>query len=205
MTKLIIIQAALLVFQIITYFGCERFQTRMHNVLSKFDQHIPFLPFTVIPYSTWFPLIAVFPITLFYGDASLYSIYMTAMFFDIVLSVIIYLIYPTTFERPTPPDTIMGKLMKAIYKGSYKGVNCAPSLHCSSCFMTIYFAIACSGMPMVLRAIYVVVAILIILSTMTTKQHAIIDVITALPMAVVSILIGMALPAEFLLSYVGTI
>ena len=95
--------------------------------------------------------------------------------------------------------------MKAIYKGSYKGVNCAPSLHCSSCFMTIYFAIACSGMPMVLRAIYVVVAILIILSTMTTKQHAIIDVITALPMAVVSILIGMALPAEFLLSYVGTI
>lgn len=180
MTKLIIIQAALLVFQIITYFGCERFQTRMHNVLSKFDQHIPFLPFTVIPYSTWFPLIAVFPITLFYGDASLYSIYMTAMFFDIVLSVIIYLIYPTTFERPTPPDTIMGKLMKGIYKGSYKGVNCAPSLHCSSCYLVIYSAIKAISMPFYARIISIIVALGIVISTMTTKQHTIIDVLTAI-------------------------
>ena len=57
--KLIIVQAILLGFQSLTYFGCEIFQKNIHNVKLPVDDKIPFLPWSVLFYCCWFPLIAV--------------------------------------------------------------------------------------------------------------------------------------------------
>ncbi len=202
MIKVILIQALLLGFQIIVYFGSEKFQKNPHNVLRKADASIPFLPWTVTIYATWFPLIAVFPPILYLYNEELYYVYLTAMLFDIIVSVIIYVIYPTTFERPQCPDTMMGRLMAFVYKGSYKGLNCAPSLHCSSCFLILFFSFAAAGMPSVLRLVFGVIAFLIVLSTMTTKQHALIDAVTALPMAILSWIVGWIFPLVILAGFV---
>ena len=203
MKKLILIQAVLLILQIILYFGCEIFQHRFHNVKRKIDDLIPFLPFTSVFYSLWFPLIAIFSIALYYVNSSCYAIYMATMALEIVLSVICYLAYPTTFERPQPPDTLFGNAMKIVYKGSYRGLNCAPSLHCSSCYLILWICCTCEGMPMGMRLAAGMTAVLIVLSTMTTKQHTVIDVVSAAGMFFLCLILGARVPMQWLLNYLA--
>lgn len=201
MKKLILVQAILLLLQIILYFGCEIFQHRFHDVKRKIDDSIPFLPFTSVFYSLWFPLIAVFPIALYYVNTSGYTLYMAAMVLEIVLSVICYLLYPTTFERPKPSDTLFGNAMKLVYKGSYRGLNCAPSLHCSSCYLILWICCTCEGMPAWMRLAGGITAVLIVISTMTTKQHTVIDVVSAAGMFLACLLLGKQVPMQWLLNY----
>ena len=174
--KLVFVQIILLIFQGVSYFGCEIFQHHFHNVKCKCDDYIPFIPYTGLIYILWFPLIFLFPIVLGYYDHDIYHDYILAMILEIILSVICYLIYPTTFDRPKCDN----KLMNVIYKGSFRGVNCAPSLHCSSCYLVIYSAIKAISMPFYARIISIIVALGIVISTMTTKQHTITDVLTAI-------------------------
>ena len=42
-SKVVIVQAVLLVFQIIMYFGCEYFQSGFHDVKRGIDDKIPFV------------------------------------------------------------------------------------------------------------------------------------------------------------------
>ena len=102
--KLVLVQAILLFFQILLYFGCELFQRRIHDVKRPVDAKIPFLPWTVLPYCFWFPLIAVYPLVVFQTDPYSYCSYLMTMVIEIVFSVACYLIYPTSFQRPVPPD-----------------------------------------------------------------------------------------------------
>ena len=198
-SKVVIVQAVLLVFQIIMYFGCEYFQSGFHDVKRDIDDKIPFVEWSVLVYVLWFPLIALFPIALFYVNEDYYVFYITAMFMEVVLSVICYMIYPTTFKRPKPSDKLSGKLMAIVFKGSYRGVNCAPSLHCSSCYLIIFTALM--AMHNVTGIISIIVAVAIVISTMTTKQHTVIDVLSAIPMFVICAFIGKFFPFEFVLGF----
>ena len=198
-SKVVIVQAVLLVFQIIMYFGCEYFQSGFHDVKRGIDDKIPFVEWSVLVYVLWFPLIALFPIALFYVNEEYYVFYITAMFMEVVLSVICYMIYPTAFKRPKPSDKLSGKLMAIVFKGSYRGVNCAPSLHCSSCYLIIFTALM--AMHNVTGIISIIVAVAIVISTMTTKQHTVIDVLSAIPMFVVCAFIGEFFPFEFVLGF----
>ena len=183
--KLVFGQIILLIFQGVSYFGCEIFQHHFHNVKCKCDDYIPFIPYTGLIYILWFPLIFLFPIVLGYYDHDIYHDYILAMILEIILSVICYLIYPTTFDRPK----CYNKLMNVIYKGSFRGINCAPSLHCSSCYLVIYSAIKAISMPFYARIISIIVALGIVISTMTTKQHTIIDALTAIALFMICLLI----------------
>ena len=200
-SKVVIVQAVLLVFQIIMYFGCEYFQSGFHDVKRDIDDKIPFVEWSVLVYVLWFPLIALFPIALFYVNEEAYVFYITAMFMEVVLSVICYMIYQTTFKRPEPSDKLSGKLMAIVFKGSYRGVNCAPSLHCSSCYLIIFTALM--AMHNVTGIISIIVAVAIVISTMTTKQHTVIDVLSAIPMFVVCAFIGKLVPFGFILNFIS--
>ena len=106
--KLILVQGILLALQTLLYFGCEFFQSKIHNVKRPVDDKIPFLPWTVLPYCFWFPMIAFYPLIVFRTDPYSYCSYLMTMVMEIVLSVVCYLIYPTSFQRPVPPDGFWG-------------------------------------------------------------------------------------------------
>ncbi|MDY2941950.1 MAG: phosphatase PAP2 family protein [Varibaculum sp.] len=187
---LCMVQAAILALQIITYFGSETLQHDLHDVSRPIDARIPLVPAAVSVYSLWFPLIALFPISLYFSQAENYPSYQMSYIICIAISIACYLIYPTTFVRPTPPDTFWGRRLKTIYKASFRGLNCAPSLHCSSSFMIAWVALTSFQMPPALRVLYIVVALGIVVSTMLTKQHTVLDVVTALPVAALSLVLG---------------
>ena len=206
--KLILVQIILLSFQTVLYFGCEFFQRGIHDVKRPVDDKIPFLPWTVLPYCFWFPLIAFYPLAIFQTDPYSYCGYLMTMVVEIVLSVVCYLVYPTSFQRPVPPDGFWGNFMKFIYHGSYRGLNCAPSLHCSSCFLVIYVSCTCMGMNLGIRIFTILIAVMIVLSTLTTKQHTLIDVLTAVLLFGISRLLGILLTVRYfvpILTFIGNL
>ena len=206
--KLILVQVILLSFQTVLYFGCEFFQRGIHDVKRPVDDKIPFLPWTVLPYCFWFPLIAFYPLAVFQTDPYSYCGYLMTMVVEVVLSVVCYLIYPTSFQRPVPPDGFWGNFMKFIYRGSYKGLNCAPSLHCSSCFLVIYVSCTCAGMNLGVRIFTILIAVMIVLSTLTTKQHTLIDVLTAVLLFGISRILGILLTVRYfvpILTFIGNL
>ena len=206
--KLILVQIILLSFQTVLYFGCEFFQRGIHDVKRPVDDKIPFLPWTVLPYCFWFPLIAFYPLAVFQTDPYSYCGYLMTMVVEIVLSVGCYLVYPTSFQRPVPPDGFWGNFMKIIYHGSYRGLNCAPSLHCSSCFLVIYVSCTCMGMNLWIRIYPILIAVMIVLSTLTTKQHTLIDVLTAVLLFGISRFLGILLTVRYfvpILTFIGNL
>ena len=200
--KVLLAEILLLGLQTLLYFGVEAFEGKPHNVAKKIDGHIPFVPAFVYIYVLWFPLIFLFPLTLFQANPMAYARYQTAILLDIALSLVCYLVYPTSFARPEAPDTVSGRAMKLVFRGSYKGLNCAPSMHCSMCYLVLHFVGATPGLPFAVAAIAVPVALGIVISTLFTKQHVVIDALTALPLAAVCILIGNRLPFTALLHWI---
>lgn len=193
LAKLTIIQAVILVIQIILYFGSERFQHVFHNPQRRIDARIPRIPAFVYPYVLWFPLIVIFPIGLYYFSPGNWVALQIAWIFCVVVSVVAYLAYPTSFQRQELGQGTTERLLALVYKTSYRGVNCAPSLHCSTSMMIAFVAVVTNQMPWWLRVISVLVSLAIILATQFTKQHVLLDLLTAIPVAVVSLSIGFPL------------
>lgn len=184
--NVIIRQIIILIFQVVLYFGCEFFQKNPKNMDLPIDKKIPAIPYFALIYVLWFPLIAIFPISLFKEAKNLYELYVICWIIDIVISVIIYLAYPTTCTRPKDLENIKGGwMLKILYKFSYKGLNCSPSMHCSISTLVLIFALTASTMPINLRIIYSTTALGIILSTLFTKQHVLVDLVTGALLALV--------------------
>ena len=136
-----IAQAIFLAIQCVVYFGVEKFEGPPHDIYRKIDEKIPFQPAWVFIYILWFPLIFLFPVAAYFANQAVYARYLASAAANIVISTVIYLLYPTSFERPVPPDSFAGRTMKLVYSGSYKGVNCMPSMHCSMCYLVILAAL----------------------------------------------------------------
>ena len=182
--NVIIRQIIILIFQVVLYFGCEFFQKNPKNMDLPIDKKIPDLPYFALIYVLWFPLIAIFPISLFKASKNLYELYVICWIIDIVISVIIYLAYPTTCTRPKDLENIKGGwMLKILYKFSYKGLNCSPSMHCSISTLVLIFTLTASTMPINLRIIYSTTSLGIILSTLFTKQHVLIDLVNGVLLA----------------------
>lgn len=181
--ELAVIQAVLLAVQGLSYLVVQRNPRTVHDMERRFDKIIPLVPQTVLVYVLWFPLLAIFPIGLYYCSEKSWMIYMVSTVIDIVISLIIYRLYPTSFDRPkVAADTLSGKILNFMYIVDYKGLNCMPSMHCSTCFIIIFAAITCTPMAGWIQALVCLLALMIVASTVLTKQHVIIDVTTALPL-----------------------
>ena len=64
----------------------------------------------------------------------------------------------------------------------------------------------CAGMNLWIRIVTVLIAVMIVLSTLTTKQHTLIDVLTAIPLFLISRLLRIMLTVRYfilILTFVG--
>ena len=175
-----------MVFHLVTYFGSQYLEGEPHTVGGSLDERIPFHPGWIYIYSSWFVLLLGVPALLNIVAPELCLKYMLAHSIDQLLSNIIYLIYPTTFERPVPPKKgLTGFVIGTVYGANHRFLNCAPSVHCSVSFLFAFAALAAPMLPLWLRLVIVVWSLAIVASTMLVKQHMVIDAVTALPAAAV--------------------
>lgn len=147
-----------------------------------FDNEIPFLPVFIYFYSLYFPLV-VLPLIVFYRMPVELRKYVVANVIVMLVSYVIFLVFPTKLLRvslsPSSPD----QWLTLIYHQLVAPCNLLPSLHVS--MLIIAFLSLCSVRKRL--AWFLAPAIgLCIVSVVFSKQHYVLDVITAIPLALVA-------------------
>lgn len=167
----------------------ERFLSVTYNpVYVPFDDVIPFHEIFVIPYYFWFLFLIGIQIYGFFYDVKTFKNYMYFTILTYMLTIIIYLIYPTCQNlRPTEfaRDNIFTDVVKLLYQADTH-TNVCPSLHVIGSF-AVYFAArkskAFSGLWW--RITFLIVTVIISVSTVFLKQHSVVDIIWALVLCAV--------------------
>ncbi len=144
-----------------------------------FESAIPFIGWTVLVYMSAFPQgVCVAWLldreTLARGTAAAYGV--------VIVHVLIFAAYPTTFPRPTVPS-FEAPLIRGLYHSlcfADSPRNCFPSLHVS---MAVLLSLALHHSRPRLGRVFLGWSFLIILSTITTKQHYALDAVGGLALA----------------------
>lgn len=187
----LIVWSIVIAYHIITYFGSQFIEGSPHTVGWAIDNHIPFYPGFIYVYCSWFILLFIVPFVLNKFDTTSCYQYFIANIFDLTISTIVFLLFPTTFQRPT----LSGKgltyfFMRKVYGANHRFLNCAPSVHCSISFLFIIVMLRSTIIPPIIRIPVILLSFGIVISTMLVKQHVLLDVLTAIPVALISWLLS---------------
>jgi len=168
----------------ILYFVLNWTTDSAHNVSTFIDRHIPFNQYFVVPYVFWYVFVVIILAYFAVKDSKIYFRMLTGMTAGILICCLIYLIYPTTIARPdisgSDPFT---RLVLIIYSND-QPYNCAPSIHVLNTVLPTMLMFGFSKKYWV-KALVAINAIVICLSTMFIKQHAFIDVLSAIVLALI--------------------
>lgn len=152
------------------------------------DNYIPFLSIFVIPYILWFAYIALgFVYFLIYDKEGFYRTTFY-IFIGMYICLVIYMLFPNAQGLRVDLDTnnFFHKILSIIYTTD-TSTNVCPSIHTYNSIM-MYIALIQNekfASNKIMNISSFVLTILICLSTVFTKQHAIIDVFYAFPLCVI--------------------
>lgn len=155
----------------------------------RLDDLIPFCEWFLIPYLFWFVyLVGMHLYTLLY-DVDTFKRMMKYIILTYSAAIIIYLIFPTCQElRPIEfeRDNILTRFIVGFYQFD-TNTNVCPSIHVIGSLAVMEAALWSNTIKSKgWKTAFVIVAILICLSTVFMKQHSIIDLFAALPICLVA-------------------
>jgi len=171
------------------------FVERIYAVEEYFPMHcqlddlIPFSEWFLIPYLFWFVfLVGMHIYTLFY-DIDAFKRMMKYIIITYSAAIIIYLIFPTCQElRPAEfeRDNILIRVITGFYQFD-TNTNVCPSIHVLGSIAVMEAALWSKQINSKgIKAAFVIMAVLICLSTVFMKQHSIIDLFAALPICYIA-------------------
>jgi membrane-associated phospholipid phosphatase len=144
--------------------------------IGKFERDIPFLVWTIWIYIVLSPIYMAWAVlgvkSIAQMNKSLYSLIILT-----VLSCIVFILIPIAYPRdyfPLPPEKSFSILVFKIMRALDKPSNCLPSLHIGLCYLFAY------GFYNENRKKFIIsfgISTLIAISTLTTKQHYLYDII----------------------------
>ena len=159
-----------------------------------FDDKVPLVKIFFIPYllsyAYWFvaPIIAA-------KNRKRFCNWFIAVMISFLITAIIYCFMPTTISRPidemlasdNPIDKFIGNFY--MFDGGYVPFGCFPSIHCllsAFCYISVRGQ---KNISFVNRVGILIMDILILLATQFTKQHYIVDLISAVFLAEITFFI----------------
>lgn len=187
-----VLSVLLLIFHTTTYFLAKFTPFEAVTVGGELDALIPLSPIWVIFYVIWYPLLILTPCYIYIKDKSkFYTYIMVKLILDVVAS-FIFFFYPTIFNRP---DLVVHDFftwtLNIVYMNDTPAMNCLPSMHCIVCFTAIYVILKSNKILKKCKTVATIIFLLIVLSTLFVKQHAIVDVVAAFILtALVSFLVN---------------
>lgn len=146
------------------------------------DQNIPFMPWTVWVYNSEFFLF--FSAYILSKDMENANKYLYSFLLLQIVSVTIFLFWPTTYPRELFPLSDSVDPVTRSFFANFRNVdtpgNCIPSMHVGSVFISTFLFIDEQRKKLLF---YFCWAVAITLSTLTTKQHYIADVVAGFALA----------------------
>lgn len=200
--KPIITTISLVCIQSILYFISKLLQGDLNLVGNVIDTKIPFVPAFFIPYCIWYLMIFIIPYYLYYKDKDKFIKYTMAYILCSMIGNIVFISYPSTVARPTVTGTDIFSLIAKFIYWIDTPTNCFPSLHCAISMLFILYICESKNTNTITKISVCIISILIMLSTLFTKQHVVVDFISGDILALIVYLI--VKPSKNLPNYIKT-
>ena len=140
-----------------------------------FDLVIPLVPVTVLPYFASYLFWFINYVLIATGDKYSVERFFTADFISRVICLLFFVLMPTTLIRPeTSTDTAWDTLVTFLYQMD-SADNLFPSIHCLVSWFSWIGLRNRNDIPKWYKYLSLVIAIIICISTLTTKQHVVLD------------------------------
>lgn len=163
----------------------ELARTRVPRVPAlALDSWIPLQPAWTIPYQGLYLFLIVLPILIVRQEEHIRRTVRAYLMIWLV-SYAIFLVYPTMAPRPAAaslPEGFAVWSLLGLY-GADPPYNCFPSLHVAHSFVS---ALTCTRVHRGLGIIAIVMAAVVALSTLFTKQHYVADLVAGIGLALVA-------------------
>ena len=151
------------------------------QLASPLDQAIPLYPVFIIPYLIASVLFVGLPVwAAFSARSGEFEFYTICILLATAISYIIYLAYPTYVARPeVVSQDLFSNAISLLYRTD-RAYNAAPSGHAFYCTLSLIFL---SRWKPDFRIIWLALWIIILASTLFTRQHNLLDLACGLALA----------------------
>lgn len=174
---------AVLLLLFLAYFLLNSSRGHVHSLEMTVDDRIPLLPAFVFPYLSLYVLLVVSIWRFLKAETRIFTIAALAISLDLVISYLIFLFYQTQVERPVILGSdVSSSILRWVYSTD-KPFNAFPSLHTS---LSTLLALLWGRVGPRTRPAIALWAVLIIASTLFTKQHYLADVFGGVAVALIS-------------------
>ncbi len=149
---------------------------RHYNIECGLDRMIPFFPPSVVIYLGCYLFWAANYILIARQGKEDVCRFFSADLLSRVVCLIFFLAFPTTNVRPqVAPDGFFNRVMAIVYRADAAD-NLFPSIHCLVSWFCYIGLRGKKEVPAWYRGASCVMAVLVCISTLTTKQHVVVDV-----------------------------
>ena len=170
------------------YFPINRIVHDGGQLSLPIDQIIPLYPPAVVPYLLGDVLFVAFPIwAAVRARPREFEAYMVSILLATAVSYVVYLVLPTFVTRPEITSTdVFSKAIVILYNAD-RAHNAAPSGH--TLYTVLSFLYLGRWKPN-FRPILIAVTALILASTLLTRQHYVLDLVSGLALAILAYAAG---------------
>lgn len=171
------------------------FVERFYNVEHYYSMHcplddmIPFCEWFLIPYLFWFVYLIGTIVYTFFFDVAAFKRMMYFIIITYSVTMLIYLVFPTCQDlRPTQfaRDNVLTRFVAWFYNFD-TNTNVCPSIHVLGSVAAMLGLCDCRRLQNPkLKLLFILLCVLICISTVFMKQHSVLDVLAALPLCVIA-------------------
>ncbi len=171
------------------YFPINRIAHGGMQLSLSIDRLVPMFPLAIVPYLLGDVLFIGLPIwAAIRAKPNEFASYTISILLATGISYIIYLTFPTFVTRPEIASTdVFSSMLRLMYQTD-KVYNAAPSGH--AIYTTLSFLYLSKWKPRY-RLIWLAGALLILVSTLLTGQHYVLDVISGVALALPAYIVGL--------------
>ena len=166
-------------FNSVVYWGAPLLASGMkaHNLSGKTDALVPFIPqFIIIYFGCYIFWVVNYVMIANQGEEHRYRFF-TADFYARVVCLICFVFFPTTNTRPElVGHDFWTQAVRFLYILD-DPVNLFPSIHCMASAFCCIGIRGRKGIPLWYKGFSIIITILVFISTLALRQHALIDVI----------------------------
>lgn len=174
------------------YCGCSVLTKNwnLHSLAIPLDYQIPLVPWTIIIYFGCY-LFWIVNYILIYRRSREYAYrFFIADFLSRIVCLLFFVLYPTTLERPTVEGSgFFLDAMRFLYWIDAP-TNLFPSIHCLVSWFCFIGIADDKTIPLWYRIASFFIAVAVFISTLTTRQHVILDVVGGVALAQISFVIS---------------